>query len=144
MKKGYLMTLEAIIAVVIIFLFIYSVMNINQRGISKEENVKEKMDFILKGISLNEEYRECIVKGQIDDTEKECEKQIGEEFVKAGIRGFIEETLPDVYDYKLCIGNCNVGVEKNIYVSSIFVSAVLDLKDKNKLYKEVYLYVWEE
>ena len=139
MKKGYLMTLEAIIAVVIIFLFIYSVMNINQRGISKEENVKEKMDFILKGISLNEEYRECIVKGQIDDTEKECEKQIGEEFVKAGIRGFIEETLPDVYDYKLCIGNCNVGVEKNIYVSSIFVSAVLDEKNE----KEVYLHVWE-
>ena len=139
MKKGYLMTLEAIIAVVIIFLFIYSVMNVSQRGISKEENVKEKMDFILKGISLNEEYRECIVKGRVDKTGKECERKIGEEFVKAGIRGFIEETLPDVYDYKLCIGNCNVGVEKNIYVSSIFVSAVLDEKNE----REVYLYVWE-
>ena len=139
MKKGYLMTLEAIIAVVIIFLFIYSVMNVSQRGISKEENVKEKMDFILKGISLNEEYRECIVKGRVDKTGKECEKQISEKFVKAGIKEFIEETLPDVYDYKLCIGNCNVGVEKNIYVSSIFVSAVLDEKNE----KEVYLHVWE-
>lgn len=115
------MTLEAIIAVVIIFLFIYSVM-FDSSKVNEGDKVKEKMSFVLKEISLNEEYRECIV-GLGDGSIKD----------KCGFDEFI-----DFENYELCVGYCDLDVKGDVFVSSIFVSAVLD----KKIDKEVYLYVW--
>ncbi|MAG19947.1 hypothetical protein CL618_00760 [archaeon] len=140
-KKGYLLTLEAIIAVVILFLFIYSIMFVGGR-INENEKVKERMDFVLKEISLNNVYRECV--GNIDFDSLDSRNPSIKENLKncpddVSVVDFIDENL-ESYSYDICIEFCEINVDKNVYVSSVFISAVLT----KEIGKEIYLYVWEE
>ena len=141
-KKGYLLTLEAIIAVVILFLFIYSIMFVGGR-INENEKVKERMDFVLKEISLNNVYRECV--GNIDFDSLDSRNPSIKENLKncpddVSVVDFIDENL-ESYSYDICIEFCEIGFEvSNVYVSSVFISAVLT----KEIGKEIYLYVWEE
>ena len=121
--------MEAIIAVVILFLFIYSIMFVGGR-INENEKVKERMDFVLKEVSLNNVYRECVGLNKTGS--------IKEDIVDCGLKDFIDSNL-EGYSYDLCIEFCEINVDKNVYVSSVFISAVLD----RKIGKEIYLYVWE-
>lgn len=153
-KKGFIKTVEAIIAVLIIFIFIYYITP-KSTGNKEANDIKELQAEILKGISENEVYRECIItcpdnsictiKGneQLNFNSQTCTNNI-----LTNIKNFIEESLTPKFknNYQLVIctqGSCGSPPEEDtVYTSAIIVTSSLKTTPPAYNPKIVRLYLW--
>ncbi len=148
-KKGFIKTVEAIIAVLIIFIFIYYVTpkSSDNKDIS---DIKELQAEILKGISENEAFRECIVKETGIETIQST-GIIGFENCNNGVstamQTFIESSLTKKFqtNYQLVIctqGSCGSPPEEDtVYTSAVIVTSSLKAPPTYNP-KVVRLYLW--
>lgn len=157
-KKGYLKTIEAVIAIVLILVFIVSIWPKSQEIKTKTpRDIELTLDRILNEFQYNPDYRGCILliytiyskpEDLPSDSPPPPEKSQNECYYY--IDDFINENLPQALDYKMSI--CSVGsgcipldVELNlpkedIYTKSAFISA--SLKDINP--KTIKVYIWRK
>ncbi|MEK6951539.1 MAG: hypothetical protein AABX29_00835 [Nanoarchaeota archaeon] len=156
-KQGFIKTVEAIIAVLIIFIFIYYITP-KSTGNKETNDIKELQAEILKGISENEVYRECIVScpdGSICTIEKSgisnnfnTQTCTNNNNIPADMKGFIEKSLTpkfkDNYQLVICTqGNCGSPPEKDtVYTSAVIVTSSLKTTPPTYNPKVVRLYLW--
>ncbi len=138
-KKGYIRTLEAVIAIVIILVFVFTVMQPRYRKERESGEIELLQDVIINELEENDDYREDIIgcdPGNCDLTD---------------INEFIEDTTlaVGVYRYYLHIQPVdaplkipeNLPENKKIYARGIIMSATLEEGYAPKI---VVLYLWEE
>lgn len=160
-KQGFIKTVEAIIAVLIIFIFIYYITPKSSDN-KDTSDIKKLQEEILKGISENEEFRECITASNnpellwiqgTNGIDTGFLVPISSNFSPAecittttNIKTFIEQSLTKKFqnNYRLVIctqGNCGSPPEKDaVYTSAVIVTSSLKSKDYNP--KVVRLYLW--
>lgn len=159
-KRGFIKTVEAIIAILLIFIFVYY---ITPKTTDTKEvgEVKELQTEILKGISENEEFRDCIINNPglmwiqgangIDSdfpnningfTSEKCVQNA----VQTKIKTFVESGLPPKFqnNYRLVIceeGKCGLPPEKDtVYTSAVIITS--SVKSQNYNPKIARLYFW--
>ena len=131
-RSGYLRTLEAIIAAVLVLIFIFTLLP--RREISSPETpyvVQSSQEFILNQILVNDTLRGCVVSDPL------CENS-------DAMRQLILDNLPPGYTYgfKICdTTNCLISTspDKSVFVADVLLSA--DLASQNP--KVFRLWLWE-
>lgn len=119
-RKGYIKTLEAVIAIILIAVISYTL--IAQHVETPPEpplDLQGAMKFINEKIEFDENLRKKIVRGQspVDD-----------------IASIINESKPQNYDFTcaICPGNIcfiDTPLEKSIYVSDVFIASSEEKQD---------------
>ncbi|MEK6951527.1 MAG: hypothetical protein AABX29_00775 [Nanoarchaeota archaeon] len=164
-KQGFIKTVEAIIAVLIIFIFIYYV---TPKSTTNQDtsDIKKLQEEILKGISEKEIYRECItaednqvllwIQGN-NGIDTNFAIPISTNFsptkctptnIPNGIKTFIEQSLTQKFqnNYRLIIctqGSCGSPPEKDtVYTSAVIVTSSLKTTPPTYNPKVVRLYLW--
>jgi len=153
-KKGYIRTLEAVIAIILILIFIFSVLPKKQtEELKTPREIDLTSDRILNEVQNNEEFRGCV----IDDLDPSS-LLLGQKSAEQCINTFITDNnlIPQTLDYKVKVCDTSitdttaynfcgepplVGTEdKTVYVKSIILSGTLtELKTKR-----VKLYIWRK
>jgi|SRR3989344_5265373 len=147
MKKGFIKTLEAVIAVILIVSFLFYV--INKSGVRESEvpkNIEEAQRFILNTVSENKTFRECIIKSGVSvDNGLAC-KIDGADLGNCvfGINQFIKKNIPAGYDYECeicgqvesCVDLPPETLKKSVYVKDSFIAA-----EQPKIFR---LYIWRK
>jgi len=150
-NKGFLKTLEAIIAIVILLGFIlYIIPSGDEKDISKPFVVKNAQTYILDEIMYNVELRNCVADlsnpGGICDNllQGDCADRI------TGVDGIINKNIPFGYSVhcEICetsISCSNIAsvdaIENNVYIDTRFISK--DPSDPQSL-KVIRLYMWKK
>lgn len=122
-KKGFIRTLEAVIAIVIILGFIIYIAPSRKLDIGIPSNVKEAKEFVLHEVLTDEELRECVVSGNLD-----CKDSCGGKLKK-----FLDDNKPAGYEYECEIcpwaGSSGCGehrevqeMEKDVYSGAVLLS----------------------
>ena len=130
-KKAYIRTVEAIIAIIILLMVVFFL--IQERPEQKPDvpnRVEGAQNFILNELSYNETSRECIVNNPL------CENSIV-------FTSIVDENIPFGYNYsiKICdTTNCVVPtpIDKNVYVSDIVIGSTIE----NQNPKIIRLWIW--
>ncbi len=148
-KKGFIRTLEAVIAIILILGFIFW---ITPKVVEFEEKVPENVanakDFILNQILSEKEYSECVLFA----SEGECESVLSDSSEGSCkdiiINELIEDNIPHGYSYhcEICSssGSCtnlpepDKTLKKSVYTGSIFVYG------SSTNYKVFRIYIWEK
>ncbi|HLC37766.1 MAG TPA: hypothetical protein VJJ53_03230 [Candidatus Nanoarchaeia archaeon] len=125
-KRGYLRTLEAVIAIVIVLIFIFSfgISNIGTGEVTPK-NVKDAQKFIFKTVLSNETLRDGVLN---DDTSL--------------LDPVVSRNLPLGYNYKIQFcksADCPIPLlpSETIYIDTVFVG------EENN-FRVLKLFVWEE
>lgn len=125
-KKGYIRTLEAVIAVVIILLFVFS-FGISNVGLGEitPKNVKNAQKFVFKTVLNNDTLRQDV---------------LGED--RSLLDPMVDRNLPKGYTYEIQFcksADCTVPdlPSKTIYVDALYVG-----EEGN--FRVMKLFVWEE
>ncbi|QQG38918.1 MAG: hypothetical protein HYS32_00425 [Candidatus Woesearchaeota archaeon] len=125
-KKGYIKTLEAVIAIVVVLIFIFSFAGGNFGVKQKKPSLVEGVqDFVFKNVLNNETLRQDVFNG--DDTR---------------INKLLEENLPPNYGYKVqfcSVESCPAPAlpDKSVFVDSVYVTS----SAKSKVLK---VFIWED
>lgn len=142
-KKGFIRTLEAVIAVIVVFVFIYSVGRAGYESGRDVENIRSLEESILSEISKNDEYRECIVttSGDTNNNNIADIQEIEKGTFCPEIKIFIEESLPKrfvdkgKYRFNVCdpapseIKFCTLpdfGDAKEVFTSAVIITSSLE------------------
>lgn len=133
MKKGYLRTIEAVIAVVLIFIFLISVMPRQKNTITTPEEIETLQDKIAGEVENNPELRNYVLTGDYTSLES-----------------FIKEKIPADrmdFNFNICDFNSNLVVcsptnedlglptNKDVYARSIMISS----STSRKIFR---LFIW--
>lgn len=130
-NKGYIRTVEAFIAIIILLMVIFFLVPERLEQKPDVPNIVEgAQNFILNELSYNETSRECIVNNPL------CENSIV-------FTSIVDENIPFGYNYsiKICdTTNCVVPtpIDKNVYVSDIVIGSTIE----NQNPKIVRLWIW--
>lgn len=146
-KKGFIKTLEAVIAVILIISFLFYV--INKSSVRESEvpkNIEEAQTFILNAVSENKTFRECIVNSIISVDRGLACKIDGADLNNCvfGINEFVKKNIPAGYDYECeicgkvesCVPLPDETIKKSIYVKDSFIAA-----KQSKIFR---IYVWRK
>lgn len=131
MKKGYIKTIEAVIAIVLILMVVYFVIPRNVKIIEKvPSNVKSSQEFIINEISSNKALRNCIIE------DVNCENN-------ESLISLVEENVPIGYNYtfKICDStNCltSTPMDKSVYMDDVFIASTLE-EQKPKIFR---IWMW--
>ena len=128
-KKAYIRTLEAVVAILIIYIFTTSLLaknNVNEASVPKD--IELTQESILKEIQSSEYYRNCILSNN-----NNC------------INSLFQSSIKNIYGYNFSIctvSNCVVPAtpEKEVYAKSLIVTANLT----NYSTTSVNLYIWRK
>jgi len=149
-KRGFLRTLEAVIAVIIVFLFIYYAGRSSDKDTRFVQGIRSLEESILNDISKNDAFRDCIVSasGDVNNNKKVDYTEIGDGVFCLDIKRFIEDSLPsrykDNYAFTVCdpkdLGRCTLPYipSKEVYTSAVIISSSLN----NKEYSPRILRIW--
>ena len=138
-KKAFVRTLEAVIAILMIFGFIlFTKPQLNPDAISgTPDQVKTAQQFIFSEISYNQDFRSCITTAS-NPSSGSCTEVCG-----ARLDNFIRPNVPFGYDYACEICETSVScmhrdlpLDRNIYADSIFIA------DKHS--KILRIYFWQK
>lgn len=143
-KRGFIRTLEAIIAVIIVFVFIYYVGSSSDKEYRTLESIKTLQESILSEISKNDGFRDCIVNSQniqeIKNNGKEC-PEIGK---------FIEDNLPTRFKTRYRFNVCDPNQMKTcslpsieggeVYTSAVVITSSLGSKTYSPRILRLWLY----
>lgn len=161
-KKGYIKTIEAVIAIVLILVFIVSIWPKSQDiEIKTPRDISLTLDRTLNEFQYNNEYRECIIEMNIpnnglrlvdipdssDEDLKDCYNSLNT---------FIDDVIPQAMLYSLSI--CSVGnnndcippdieimvlpKKENIYTKGVFISTTPEDTDSDS--KTIKIYIWRK
>ena len=127
-KKGYIKTIEAVVAIVFILGFIYMATPREKTDIGEEipSNVKAAHNLIMSEFLRNDTLREYVAKGDRDSVDP-----------------FISNNIPGGYDYafEICSSTLSCTTEelplKVTYVGSVFVATNITGQPR-----VVRLYIW--
>ena len=149
-KKGIIRVLEAIIAIVLILIFIYTIIPKEQKN-EPENPIEKYKNFIIKDLSYNETIRGKLMDLNLD--EYECDKDCLEELcnsycddVVRDINALISKTIISGYDYffKICnTPSCvssTMPIDKTIYMFDVLIGS--DSERINPLVVRVW--VWNK
>jgi|SRR3989344_2537601 len=159
-KRGFIRTLEAVIAIVIVFLFIFYASK-SSTGEDKRfvEGIKSLQESILNDISKNNEFRKCIVEYNPLDQNNNSRDDISDEsaYAKADnpcsgtgkISDFIDESVPTRFrkqgeHFEFIVCNFNIDCKlpsiegDEVYTSAVIITSSL----KNTKYKPRILRIW--
>ena len=147
-KRGFVRTLEAVIAVIIIFTFIFFVGR-SESGNEKEiQNVRSLQESILSDISSNDIYRDCIVTTSVEDFNNVAEGNSNEPACALEIKKFISDSLPgkfrDNHQFNVCdpkeLGTCTLPTisSSQVYTSAVIITSSL----KSATYDPRILRIW--
>lgn len=123
-NKGFLRTLEAVIAVIIVLSLILFLTPVRVSEVGDiPGTVAEAQKIIVEEVSLNESYRKCI----LDNKERSC---IGMDYPCDGIENFVRANTPAGYEYNCeicdssvsCVENLHVPVDKTVFARDIFIA----------------------
>ena len=128
-NKGFLRILEAVIAIIIIFMFTYYITPKDTEKIDVEgEKIKLLQKTILNEISYNENFRDCILNNN----------QGGWDNCKSNIITYAED-LDKRYQGKISIVKCDIDdinckpcevSSNNVYVSDVLIT---DMNNKQRV-----------
>tara|TARA_Y100000310_G_scaffold327446_1_gene393832 strand:- start:13830 stop:14276 length:447 start_codon:yes stop_codon:yes gene_type:complete len=144
-KKGYLKTVEALIAVIMLFgFFIYMLPGDRIEVASVPQDIELMQDVIFDEISNNVEWRQCIVQ----DNPKCIDGEITS-FVGSVVNPERDGSTLLVRDFKIGVCtealSCNVDVDagdKEVYAADIIIR---DLGSSNVLKTAIFkLFIWEK
>lgn len=118
-KQGYLKTIEAVISIVAVLIFIFTILP--DRSIQKTEvppGLKNSQDFIVREILVNDTLRKCVVVNPL------CESS-------ALMTSVVEDNLPFGYNYTLKIcdtTNCiaETPFDRSVYLTDVFITSTLN------------------
>lgn len=129
-KKGYIQTLEAIVAVLIIYITVTSLLSQNkqQNSATVPLDIKLTQQSVLNEIQTSDYYRGCVLQNNYS-----C------------IDNFINQSVSYKYNYNLSLCtqvNCTIpGIpDKEVYLRSIIISANLTKYNTTS----VNLYIWKK
>ena len=136
-KRGFIKTLEAVLAVLIVFIFIYSV---GQKENTEDSNTKVMRNIqegLLKGVSQNENFRNCIVTANTASLPLIGTGSGGDPCLDENLKGYITETLParftksgnERYKILVCeVDSCTLPSlsGKYLYTSAVVVSSTFE------------------
>lgn len=150
-KKGFIRTLEAVIAIVLILGFIFY---ITPKVVEFEEKVPEDVvntkEFILNQILFNKEYSNCIMGAEIGASSNEhgnCESALEKCGKKEDIMNLFSKYIPYGYNWwceicdetkKTCTSLGEDALKKSIYTNTIFI-----YKSGNT-YNIMRIYIWKK
>ncbi len=129
-KKGYLKTIEAVIALLIVLgvvLFSISLNMKHEEG--TPEIIKTYRDSILERIEYDNEYRDCVLdaNGGI----------ILSSICNNSINALLDSSLPDSIEYDFSVNSVRDDIDaENVYVGSVVIA-----NDGSNV-NEFYLYLW--
>lgn len=124
-NKGFVKTLEAIVAVIIVFTLIVTLAPTTKK--QREETpdaVKQAQAFLLDQITSNEIYRECVKKSAA--APGECKIVCPS---PSDIDSFVKNNIPSQYDYRceICLSASTCSgpppLDKSLYTDSRLVAA---------------------
>ncbi len=130
-KKGFIRTLEAIVAIVLIFSFIYFVLPKKAPAFGDvPDSVRVAEDFIVREILYNSDFRDLIF----------STSDVGQ--CRADIDEFVREAVPYGYNYacetcsgaQTCIGADAVPFDRDVYANSVYL-----IRDQPKVLR---VYMW--
>lgn len=136
-NKGFLRTLEAVIAVIIVLSLILFLTPTKISDVGDVPGtVAESQKIIVEEISLNETYRKCV----LDNKDRSC---IGMDYPCDGVENFVRVNTPAGYEYNCeicdssvsCVENLHIPVDKTVYAKDIFISG--------KPSRVFRVYLWE-
>ena len=153
-KKGYIRTLEAVIAIILVLIFIFSVLPKKQtEELKTPREIDLTSDRILSEIQYNEQFRQCVIE-DISPINKPSEKQTALECVNKFIES--NKLIPTTLSYNITV--CDIQVSNQdaynyckesdlpeakdltIYTKRVILSTTLtDLQPK-----KVKLYIWRK
>lgn len=143
-KKGFIRTLEAVIAIILILGFIFWVTpKVTEFEEEVPENIASSKEFIMNQILYDKDYSQCIAFA----TEGKCEDvliSVSDECKSKIIDSLIKKNIPVGYDYscEICSGSwcgkANYPDDRSIYTNSIFVYR----SDKN--YNTIRIFIWKK
>ena len=144
-KRGFIRTLEAVLAVVIVFLFIYYIGRSGGEDARFVQGVKSLQESVLDEVSKSDNFRECIVNSDITqfniDVESfEANNCIGQdrdncaEEIDCYFEGSLPSKYKEKYAFTICsptdLGSCSlpgsIGGSKEVYTSAVIISSSLN------------------
>lgn len=149
-KRGFIRTLEAVIAIILIFLFIFFVGKGDGRAdLELVQSVRSLQESVLDDISKKDNFRECIVATPVNIfNEVASGKNIEGGECVVEIRAFIANSLPNRFkedhEFTVCdpeqLGTCTLP---SISSQQVFTSAVIITSSLNsQQYKPRILRLW--
>ena len=152
-KRGFIRTLEAVVAIIIVFLFIYYAGRSSDKDTRFVQGIKSLEESILNDISKNDGFRDCIVTTSLADTNgngKADVQEIGEGATCPEVKQFIEDSLPsryrNNYAFTVCdpkeLGSCTLPTisSKEVYTSAVIISSSLNNKEYNPRVLRMWLF----
>ncbi|MBS3150761.1 hypothetical protein J4443_00050 [Candidatus Woesearchaeota archaeon] len=148
-KRGFIRTLEAVAAIIIVFLFIYYAGRNSQEDTRFVQGIRSLQESILDDVGKNDDFRECIVNSGIADFNQIVEGfkasnciNIKQDNCAKDVDCYIEGSLPlrykERYAFTICspsdLGSCSlpgsIGGSKEVYTSAVIISS--SLKNEGK------------
>lgn len=127
-KKGYMKILEAVIAVVILLLFVTVLVIKEQESEPRvPQDISLLQDAVVDGIKVNNSLRGCVLDLNVD-----C------------VNDSIYSVVPPAYDYTLylcqlpCSGDVTVNLDQPIYAESFIIASDMTRKQETL----VSFYLW--
>lgn len=158
-KRGFIRTLEAVVAIIIVFLFIYYAGRSSDKDERFVQGIKSLEESILNDISKNDGFRDCIVSSDVNafnelagKSVSNCMNQKHENQCAKGIDCYIEGSLPlkykNNYAFTICSptdsGGCSIpgsiGKSKEVYTSAVIISSSLNNKEYSPRVLRMWLY----
>lgn len=119
-KKGYIKTLEAVIAIVLLLIFVYTILPRNGRIEPEKPSVVEAaQQIIIKEIVNNETIRSGIIDFGITDCKTYT--RLNEDIIKKHLPGGYSFSC-EICDTPVCISNAT-PIDKSVYMTDVFLSA---------------------
>lgn len=136
-KKGFLRILEALIAIILLLGLIFYLTPKKMKDEGKvPRNVEEMQQFILKEVSYNTSFRDCVLNSEGGS----CRVSFG---CRADVNRFIKNNIPNTFDYQCEICKTSVScmsetlpLDKSIYADSSLIGA-----ENSKVFR---VYMWSK
>jgi hypothetical protein len=126
-KRGFIKTLEAVLAIMVVFIFIFSVSQKSDKKDSNAEAMRNIQEGILNGISQNDIFRNCIINTPDGELNLIPMSKCGD--IKTYIEGTIPPRFGDRYFVQVCGEvDCqwNSPDENYLYTSAVIISSELE------------------
>jgi len=141
-KRGFIRTLEAVIAIIIVFVFIYAVSQSNiERDSAKVDSIRSLQEEVLRGISENEEYRKEVLELSSELLNEDLKGKNLEfvNHVRDNLGGFSDRYALVVCEPNNCGIPSSLSDKERVYTSAVIISSSLESSYDPKI---VRLWVW--
>jgi len=146
-KKGFVRTLEAVIAIILLLSIVYMVTPERKFDISTPNKIEQAHTVIFSEVSLNQSFRNCILPnnliiGAINNAEGQYTGTVISNSCLDPINNFIELHRPNGYVYLAEVCNKSAScLDSNLPIDkSIFAESILLASDDPKVFR---VYFWE-